>query len=413
MALDMHGITLQLPDAGALAIGASLAVAFYIVWILSPTTSPFPVVNGKKRFELSYSKARKRFATDARRLLKEAVAPVCSILTENGYGLVFHSKYAKEISRHDGLSGSAFTDQDFYTGSMGRITEPLSREAADALQRRFTNNEEWHNISLKEAILQIIAQMSSRVFLGEEICRDPDWLQITVQYTLNSVLAATALRIWPKWLCPVIRTEPQRAREIILPVIEGRRKAKAAAIRLNQAPPRYLDALEWMEEKAHGRPYDPAVARMGLSLTAIHTSSDMLTQLIYYIAGCTDLIRELREEAIGALMDSVMKETQRLKHLHVGTLFVSGECMWDADVYENPDEFDPYRFLNQRSIPGQETAAQFVVPTRTHLASGLGKQACPGWFFAANEIKMCRMWLDANPFASIAVQRRLDDGGVW
>jgi hypothetical protein len=70
------------------------------------------------------------------------------------------------------------------------------------------------------------------------------------------------------------------------------------------------------------------------------------------------------------------------------SLLVSSHKMWDPDVYPNPETFDPYRFLRLRDTPGHETSAQLVSPSPEHLGFGYGKHACPGRFFAANEVKI-------------------------
>jgi cytochrome P450 len=62
--------------------------------------------------------------------------------------------------------------------------------------------------------------------------------------------------------------------------------------------------------------------------------------------------------------------------------------MWDPSIYPNPDKFDPYRFINLRQVPGYETVAQTVSPSPEHMGFGLGKHACPGRFFAINEVKI-------------------------
>jgi cytochrome P450 len=334
---------------------------------------------------------------------------------------------------------------------------------------------DWHTIPVKQTVLDIVAQLSSKVFLGDQICRNPDWLRITVAYTVDSFLAAEALRMWPTFMRRLvapfipgvqkIRAELEEARHIIIPVLEKRKAEKQAAIADGKTPARYNDAMEWMEQCAKGRPYDAAVSQLSLSLGAIHTTSDMLTQVLYDICGHRDLVDELRQEVLTViaaegwqkttlyklkLMDSVLKESQRLKPIGIGTyppctdttssnqsatmhrlaektiklsdgtvipknsnLIVSSQQMWDESIYPSPDKFDPYRFLRLRETPGYETSAQFVSPSPEHMGFGFGKHSCPGRFFAANEIKiaLCHIllkydfrlteeWKNPRPIAS-------------
>lgn len=52
-------------------------------------------------------------------------------------------------------------------------------------------------------------------------------------------------------------------------------------------------------------------------------------------------------------------------------------------------EFHPFRFSSIRStIPGEEQKHQFVTTGPEHLGFGHGAKACPGRFFASNEIKI-------------------------
>lgn len=67
---------------------------------------------------------------------------------------------------------------------------------------------------------------------------------------------------------------------------------------------------------------------------------------------------------------------------------VSAQKHWDAEAYENPHKFDGYRFYNMRQKPGNENKAQLVSATPDHMGFGYGLHACPGRFFASEEIKL-------------------------
>jgi len=53
-----------------------------------------------------------------------------------------------------------------------------------------------------------------------------------------------------------------------------------------------------------------------------------------------------------------------------------------------PSEFDGFRFFNLRAMPGKENKHQFVTTSLDSIAFGHGSHACPGRFFASNEIKV-------------------------
>ncbi|EEH46123.2 uncharacterized protein PADG_02273 [Paracoccidioides brasiliensis Pb18] len=98
-----------------------------------------------------------------------------------------------------------------------------------------TDNSHWHDIPLKTSILRMLAQLSSRVFLGEKIRRNPfptlsirlsllgpsvQWLALKRRLVANSLPS-----------CCKLRLEIEQARAIINPVLEERRMAKLAAVR--------------------------------------------------------------------------------------------------------------------------------------------------------------------------------------
>ena len=63
--------------------------------------------------------------------------------------------------------------------------------------------------------------------------------------------------------------------------------------------------------------------------------------------------------------------------------------MPDGDRWgPNKHKFDGRRFLDLRNQPGQENRWQFVTTSAEHLGFGHGQHACPGRFFASNEIKI-------------------------
>lgn len=135
-------------------------------------------------------------------------------------------------------------------------------------------------------IRNIIARLSSKVFLGDEAARNKEWLDITIDYTVNLCLAQRQLRHFPGWARPLVhwflprciklRKQYDRARTLISPILSQRVEAIALAEKgLGKMP---NDATGWMHKVAQGKTYDPVSVQLGLSVVALHTSSDLLGQ---------------------------------------------------------------------------------------------------------------------------------------
>lgn len=162
-------------------------------------------------------------------------------------------------------------------------------------------------------------------------------------YTGRVRQALEELRLWPKIVRPIVamfldstqvlRKEVQAAREIMEPIIEQRRREKENTAKSDVAPKLNDNAMQWMEDIAAGRPYDSVIMQLSLATVGIITSVDFLTKALLDACGDDALISELREEAIAVLredgmektsmyklelMDSFLKESQRLKPLSLG-----------------------------------------------------------------------------------------------
>lgn len=60
----------------------------------------------------------------------------------------------------------------------------------------------------------------------------------------------------------------------------------------------------------------------------------------------------------------------------------------DEVLMENAKEFDGLRFYRKRQQAGEENKHQFVRVSKTDLAWGFGKHACPGRFLAHIQAKL-------------------------
>jgi cytochrome P450 len=78
-------------------------------------------------------------------------------------------------------------------------------------------------------------------------------------------------------------------------------------------------------------------------------------------------------------------------YLPAGTKLLSAQSGISRDerYYPSPETFDALRFYNMRQKSEEDCNRwQFTSISDTNLNFGAGKHACPGRFFAGNELKM-------------------------
>ena len=197
---------------------------------------------------------------------------------------------------------------------------------------------EWREFELYNTILDLIARLSSRVFLGDKLCRNEDWLSITKTYTVNGFASCTALHEYPssarhlmQWFvpgCKTVRQQVELARRIVEPEVQRRRSLREQARKEGKPEPRFNDSIDWFEEESGGKDYDATGGQLGLSIVAIHTSTDLIVETVLRILDYPGLLDAMRKEIVDVLgaegwkktsltnlklMDSVLKEAQRLK----------------------------------------------------------------------------------------------------
>jgi hypothetical protein len=86
------------------------------------------------------------------------------------------------------------------------------------------------------ALVDIISQVSGRVFVGPELCRDPEYLACGTNYTVDLMIAVGAIKRLRPWLRPFLaprlpeiqklREWEHRARKFLEPVIDQRQNAE-------------------------------------------------------------------------------------------------------------------------------------------------------------------------------------------
>jgi len=318
------------------------------------------------------------------------------------------------------------------TRNLGVLCPDIRDEVAMAFEEALNlKGNEWKCVPAFSMVQKVVCRASNRIFVGLPLCRNPDWVDLNIRFTMDIVKAGIIIGLFPNFLAPLVARfltsipgSTRRGIRLLGPIIEERQKylekyGNAWADKPN-------DMLSWLMDEGLDRTIENLTQRvLTINVVAIHTSSNSFTQALFHLAANPQYIQPLREEvesivategwSKGALakmhkIDSFLKETQRMGGVNSvsmtrkamkdftfsdGTVVPKGTSVvaasrsihLDNELYENADMFEPFRFANMREEDRDSVKHRYISTNLEYLSFGHGKHACPGRFFAANELK--------------------------
>ncbi|KAH7076351.1 cytochrome P450 [Paraphoma chrysanthemicola] len=439
-------MTLSMPVITTVSLAV---VALISLLIINSNKSKFPLANPPDRFQTAFSR-QLEFITHGLKVMEDARKRYGKqpyrLITDVGEILVLPPSYAQTIRNEKALHFGTTFAQDFHSYLTGfepfGVLVDKGAPVQQVIKKQLTKHLKWKETNITNDINNVVSRLSSKIFLGDKLCRNENWIELSKEYVHTAVGSTKAFLAWPKYLHFIIPWVSKDAklvlrqlngiRAILKSISKERETMKAEARKMGKPVPVFEDTLEWLQEESKAAAYDPAVYQMLLTVAAIHTTSDLLSQVLMRLGNEPHLIDDLRAEivsVVGAegfskasianlkLMDSALKETQRVKPLQMlamervatktvvlpdgltinkgDRLAVDAYAMIDPEVYPNPEKFDIYRYLRMRENTDNPTKALFVTTSPENLTFGNGIHACPGRFFAALETKIapCHMLL--------------------
>ncbi|CAL1702631.1 unnamed protein product [Somion occarium] len=342
---------------------------------------------------------------------------------------VIHFKYSM---------GKNIMDDPFHVDVIrGQLTRNLAMvfpAMCDEIETVFAEaipaTKEWTPVHCFPLLHAIVARISNRAFIGLPMCRHPGYLEVAVKYTRDVANVRRFLSYFPHFLKPVVapfvtdtKQSLRRAIECLRPTLQER--LDLMRVYGKEWPDKPNDMLQWILDAAFAR--DKGIEAMvsailSTNFAAVHTTSFSYLHALYYLAANPEYTQPLREEADSVIasegwtkaamtnlkkIDGFLRESQRLTgvsgvsvmrkvinditlsdgtYLPKETVIVVPALATHTDIsnYEDPMVFNPYRFLENED---KGTGKYFVSTSPDYLPFGLGKQACPGRFFASNELK--------------------------
>lgn len=277
--------------------------------------------------------------------------------------------------------------------------EPHSTEAAFALEGVWNANLgtsstlllekilisiESHELPLKDFTHRVVAQVLCRAFLNDDMCRDPEWINLSTDCVDELFMAARELRFFPKAVrhtaskfiprCRKTRGQILKAQKMIEGLLAKQKGQAKKPDNKTSAP----TCFEWLTNRAQGSPEVVTALFLGLCIVSYDTITEQLSLALCNMSQHPQLIDDLRDEIKQverdglnkqsiqnmSLMDSVLKETQRLGPPSCGNYSLSCHlCEIDANDVMTPSD-------NESNCQGDSYPPRWTYNTKRHIFDG-------------------------------------------
>ncbi|KAH8828969.1 cytochrome P450 [Flagelloscypha sp. PMI_526] len=165
--------------------------------------------------------------------------------------------------------------------SLGLTFPSVRDEINEATKDNIPPSEDWTPVSVLPTMMRIISRGANRMFLGLDFCRNEEFLQVNIDYTIGVITGAVLLRIFPEFARPILaklfcKTEAHYriARKHLEPMLRYRLEQEEKYGPDWEGKPN--DYISWLLLIATGeqRTVRDLVFRvLGLNFAAIHTTS--------------------------------------------------------------------------------------------------------------------------------------------
>ncbi|KAL4070372.1 cytochrome P450 [Scleroderma citrinum] len=313
-----------------------------------------------------------------------------------------------------------------------QLVRDLIDEAIPAFEeimgRQCQDTSDWVEFN-ENSISKVVARIFNRILVGPELCRDPNYNQLSTDFTIGVFIVSIIINLFPPILRGIVgRAITQLPRyqkkgaQFLEPLIEERKAWKE----LGDDQDKPSDFLSFLVE---GVPQEELTTRnlvtriLTVTTATTHTSTSTLTHALFELADRTSYVEPLRKEVENVmgthgwtrkgvesmvLIDSFIKESMRMHPigcmsfpmralkpitLSDGTYIPKDSLVstpfavhFDDEFYENPYTFDGFRFAS----PAPEGVAPggdgMTTTSASFLGFGHGRHAWTayenflGWF---------------------------------
>ncbi|KAK7989928.1 Vacuolar calcium ion transporter [Apiospora arundinis] len=295
-----------------------------------------------------------------------------------------------------------------------------------------TNTDDWVEVNVYQTLLHIVARLSTRVFIGLPLCRDTEFLEACQSFNRNVALSAAFLNLLPSFLKPFFAPlvagadylRYKKCSKYILPTIEERLETLKNKEKLPVFDPSTpSDYIQWAIDHAvrkgglESRELESRVIATRFAIlcfAAIQSSVITLTNAVFDVASSPDCARFL-----DTMRREVLNETSTTTTAAATATATTQQPLWSRAMMARLTHVDSALRESLRlngfiergimkmvvapegltlpdgsHVPAAPsgnggTKPQALINTSDHfMGFSHGSHACPGRFFAANQMKI-------------------------
>ncbi|KAF5598734.1 cytochrome p450 [Fusarium pseudocircinatum] len=189
--------------AQVLTVIAAILIAIYAYdWVRKERLSPGdPLISlDGKTPEESWINFPKETLVKGAQLCPDSPFQIASY---TGRKLILPQKYAEEVRVAENAHFTKSVTADLPWPLPGFKAFPLQHDY-DRVLPTVTRGGEWQTISIRGAAMQIVAQNTLRIMVGEKLCRDPELIDIHTRHAGAVFGAGSEIRAFPTalWTIP-------------------------------------------------------------------------------------------------------------------------------------------------------------------------------------------------------------------
>jgi len=168
---------------------------------------------------------------------------------------------------------------------------------------------EWRSVEIFPSLRRTVARTSSRAFVGLPLCRNEDWLDISINFTRDVFTTIHELTVIPKPFRPfyawmfnskkILNSYRKKAAILLTPTIQSRLEEEKLAEQNEAIYEKPNDMLQWLTDlvEPHHKNIESLSELQLLTIFAsIHTTSQSFLNALYDLAAHQECIQPIREE---------------------------------------------------------------------------------------------------------------------